>query len=392
MNDDNLTQIDNLKQQIIVAELIERTKRCSVVWNLLQLSALHSSFVYENVPYDVYVTPIQNSFYVLDMISYEKNILSVASYINARVQELYEISRATIEIDVIVKLVQDIGSMQGCELKGLKFASGGLITGGEVDTNQIMSVTAESGVITGGVSSNFIYTPKNYNEFGHIGVTVGGLAIKTGNAVGFDGRTWSISTCLPGIEMVPNLISDISLIENCRLVFCGMRAGLSQYAINFSPEHYQFIRNWIHGGGRLWLCTEYQSYLEYHVEFGSQIHKVSNFLAGVGSTMTYGGGDYDGSFHNAVPGVANISQGLTFLMADTAKINGGTSVWRTTNTPVTMVAVEQIGNGFLFLCGDGNVLGDMSNADNSTSGDQGDPVPSTTFVNRLYSYANQDII
>ena len=368
---DNLLDMAYLNSLIIVDELIDKTQRCAVVWDQLPNSSYHTSFFWKNQLYDFYLTPMQNTV-VGDALINGRNVLSATSYIYPTILDLYNAVSEVINVDPAVQILQDLNLTQECQSKYPIVGSGGLKTGGTA-----------------------IFRQKNrYAERGSGGVKTGGYAETLGGSgIGFDSFAWGITSFFnPSINIVPNIATDISLLNNCSLVFCGLMLATPdpithQYEnviIKFTSDQYPKIKAWIQSGGRLWLQTEYQAYVESLPN--SQVTAIRDFLTGIGATMTYLGGAYDDSPSPgayAYAGAANIAQGLTFEMDDTAAIGGGTPVWHAPSSNVAMTSVEQIGSGFLFLCGDSNVLYPPG---------QGGPTNSSVFVNRMYSYPNDQVI
>ena len=105
----------------------------------------------------------------------------------------------------------------------------------------------------------------------------------------------------------------------------------------------------------------------------------------MGSGITYADDKYDVGCstlgtRDCIPGAANIAQGVTFRMAATAEIAGGTTVWKSPGG-VNMVQAEQLGAGFLFVCGDANVFaGPPCNYNNCA------------FAERLWTYEDSEIL
>jgi hypothetical protein len=199
--------------------------------------------------------------------------------------------------------------------------------------------------------------------------------------IGFDVFPWPAMTasCFPTTGTIIGLTTNIARISECRVVFAGLQDACGR-AINFTPGQYAAIRNWITGGGRLYLSLEFEGCL------GDQPTAVS-FLAAMGTAITYVGGAFDNSCETVpgtramLPGVANIAQGLPATkMAATAELAGGTNVFRSPSG-VQMMQVEKLGSGFLFVCGDGNVAGQQFCLYNNCA-----------FFRRLMTYQNSEII
>ena len=74
MSYENLIQLDFLKGQIIVEELIGKTQSCGVFWESLQSGVFHAEFTYQSIVYDVYLTPLQGTV-VFDMVKNGRSLL-----------------------------------------------------------------------------------------------------------------------------------------------------------------------------------------------------------------------------------------------------------------------------------------------------------------------------
>lgn len=153
-------------------------------------------------------------------------------------------------------------------------------------------------------------------------------------------------------------------------------------AVNFAAGDWPAVRAYIEGGGRLWIQGEYQGCLADSADFNS-------FLAAMGSSIQWVGSSYDSGCatdgsRDCTPGAANIAQSLSspFRMALTAEMSGGTSVWLAPSG-VSMIQVEQLGDGFLFASGDANpALGPEG----------GCSYDHCEFFRRLWEYEDADII
>jgi len=177
---------------------------------------------------------------------------------------------------------------------------------------------------------------------------------------GFDLAAWKITTdfdCFPGIPFVENIASNISLLnDDLKLVFAGTSGPGTEFcplnSIFFDEEDWARIRTWIEAGGRFFLSTEFQGCLLDEVA-------VDNFLLALGSTMIWSGGSFDsGCSRVMTTGPAAIVEDIgDTRMAATAQVFevDGTVVF-TTQSGGAMVAVEQLGKGFLFLSGDGDIF------------------------------------
>lgn len=200
----------------------------------------------------------------------------------------------------------------------------------------------------------------------------------------------SILSCFPGFSAVDNIRDDVSRLAGLKLVFAGYNtsnACSTATSIRFNTSDYGAVKSWIESGGRLVLFSEFAGCI-------TDFAKTNAFLSAMGSSMSWVGGVYDTSCHDlsatpprdrrCIPGAANIAQGLTneIYMAAAAEVSGGTSVFFAPSG-VLIFSVEQLGNGFLFFCGDGSML---------PSGCGGLHATNCEFFKRLYDYADGDVI
>lgn len=198
--------------------------------------------------------------------------------------------------------------------------------------------------------------------------------------IGFDlsQAPWFAVSNAIGLPYVENLSTDISPITTCKIVFGGL-VGSCGNANLLAP--FATVKSYIEGGGRFWLQGEFgggSPCLLNRPDFNT-------YLTNLGSSMSIdnvfdnsGQGCSNSPTRECVAGSANIAVGSSFKVAATNTITGGTSVW-VTGLGGICVAVEQLGNGFLFVCGDSNVANGCG-YDNSN------------FFNRLSSYLDADII
>lgn len=196
--------------------------------------------------------------------------------------------------------------------------------------------------------------------------------------IGFDRSKWGIEAAYTA-RVIENIADDVAKITRCRLVFAGVNSGSgAERSINFSESDWAEVKAWIEAGGRLWLQAEYGAALD-------DPEQLDDFLNAMGVGMSWNSGVYDSGCdvsRSARHDTANISDGAVLRMAATAEILGGTPVWRCPTAEKIMVAVEAVGDGFLFVSGDGNLF-------NDSCGYIGDNSP---FALRLYEYEDSEVI
>lgn len=199
-----------------------------------------------------------------------------------------------------------------------------------------------------------------------------------GEAIGFDQAAWTIGHgCFPDRQLFGFLKDSPDQLTNCKVLFAGLD-GVCGNAVKFAAGDWPKVHDYITSGGRMWLQSEYSGCL-------GDAANLAAFLSAIGSTMTWGATvDTSGDACNAttgicLPGTANIAQGgVRITIARASKINGGTSVWISQAGNV-VVAVEKIGDGFLFLTGDSNITSGCGYAN-------------CEFLKRLASYEDGQII
>lgn len=171
--------------------------------------------------------------------------------------------------------------------------------------------------------------------------------------IGFDQSAWpKLVECYEShdIEYVENLADDISMIDECCLIYMGNN-GVCGNSIRFASDKWYAIKEWVERGGRLWINAEYEGCL-------ADPETLADFLGTLGIDITWIGGSYDCGCRNdyMLPGEA----GLAFFLINqqmgcTAELSGFATVFYSPVAQVPMVVVDQLGDGFVFLCGDSNI-------------------------------------
>ncbi len=184
-------------------------------------------------------------------------------------------------------------------------------------------------------------------------------------AIGFDEAEWpGVMGCLPGKSSIINLKTNISRITECAVVFAGNN-GTCANAVRFNSSDWPAIRQWIQGGGRLFIAGEHSGEKIGTFRCLSDMANYNAFLTAMGSTLFYIGLDYDDGFplcsaNYYSPGLANIAQGIGFPGERFGAMAGGTTVWlgpaggSLSGAGIACVVAEKIGSGFLFASGDSN--------------------------------------
>jgi hypothetical protein len=189
-----------------------------------------------------------------------------------------------------------------------------------------------------------------------------------------------------------NLASNISRLSECRVVFGGNNRQCGN-AIRFASADWSEIRSYVQNGGRLFLNGEHSGN---HPATGTAFKclqdkdNLNDFLSFLGSSIRYIGFDYNATGPNCSatyysPGDAAIAQGINFTGERFGELSGGTSLWigpagtggTGSGAGKVAAAIEQIGDGFLVVCGDS---------------DQGTCEGACNFLRRLWEYADDQIL
>lgn len=166
--------------------------------------------------------------------------------------------------------------------------------------------------------------------------------------IGFDNlANWAITSCYTGHTFQANLYANVSLISPLRLVFC--RFTTSVFDNPFNSADWSAVASWVSGGGRLFLGGDYSgSTMDYTT--------ANNFLSAIGSSMSVVSGNVPTAncASGVTAGTANIAAGLSTFPGVTTytSVSGGTDVFLGPVASEIILAVEAVGNGFVFASGD----------------------------------------
>lgn len=199
--------------------------------------------------------------------------------------------------------------------------------------------------------------------------------------VGFDAYAWQgIKDCICE-HPIENLKDDISRIEDCKTVFCGP-GNVCGGAMQFEPDQYDAIKEWVEKGGRLWCNGEYNSEEEFGYDcLGDEAReKINSFMSALGCSMQVGHHacncgcvDPDGepwlgingsakivTTPDALPGVYHACVGEVTggtpinLTQPVQDYSGGSSEACLSSYP--WIAIQKVGKGVVVLTGDSNVF------------------------------------
>lgn len=170
-------------------------------------------------------------------------------------------------------------------------------------------------------------------------------------SIGFvDAAYFRVGQCLTAQEMAFNTHVNLDDIANYTLIFDGLVGGCPGNILHVDAGQWASVKDWIEAGGRFVLACEYEDCMDDYAN-------VQAFLTALGSTMTITGNYEIGCQASpCTAGTAQIGAGLTCYMGGCSEITGGASVLVSPNAAVVMMAVEQLGDGFLFLSGDSNIF------------------------------------
>jgi hypothetical protein len=199
----------------------------------------------------------------------------------------------------------------------------------------------------------------------------------------------ALNCCNPA-SVISSIENNLDRLSECRVVFIGNDNCCCDAVAKWTdPAKVAQLKDYVNAGGRLWMQTEYGPTVLYPPGSPDSYQCIQNrpalenFLSQLGSSMMSENnkcGEDSGT--QCVPGAAQIAQGLQpadyWIQYWTARISGGTSVWLHAASNQPCVAVEKLGSGFFFLCGDSNPL----------SAGQ----PNCNFIRRLWEYSDDQII
>jgi len=153
-------------------------------------------------------------------------------------------------------------------------------------------------------------------------------------------------------DMIPPNLSRYDL-------YVTYSAGLSSHGLyEYSEAEILTLNNYLQSGGRLLFFSD-------HTAGGGPGQSIDPYLnqllPQLGSNMTLNGGVFDGGGHqNSIPGqiLSNPFTNNVELIryAATNSISGGIQTLLTSNLTDCFFSYEQIGNGYLFLSGDINLM------------------------------------
>lgn len=171
---DNLLESLALQPIIFLAEVINRTRRCALTWNLRQAGNFNTDFSYNGDFYKAFLTPLQGAF-VLDIVRGRRNVLSLSSLVYTEVAELYRLVTDITEIAVVQQLLEDLDTLNICRDRPTEKGHGGLVLGGTAICLRSVRGSVSGGAVLGGTAPNEILVPT--------GALMGGSAIFSGGRI-----------------------------------------------------------------------------------------------------------------------------------------------------------------------------------------------------------------
>jgi hypothetical protein len=183
-----------------------------------------------------------------------------------------------------------------------------------------------------------------------------------GKKIGYDETSWGLETAY-GLDAVTNIASDISLLNSVSVCFAGNRNTCGN-AVRFDAADWETIRLWIVAGGRFFIVGEHSG--DYPapgetIKCLQDMPALNDFLSAITSSIRYVGGDYMTFQVQPDPGAAQMAHAGECTINRFGEVENGTSLWvgpsGVPGTGKVVVAVEQIGNGFVFVAGDSDMTG-----------------------------------
>lgn len=147
---DNLLLLMDLQADMLLADLNEKTKRCSITWDRVSPTTYHCYFEWRSSWYDAYVTLMRGSC-VFDLIKNSRSVLNISSHINNQVKVLYYVVTDTFSNYEIKQIIQDINTLTSCKNVLRESAVGGVVVGG--DAVEAYYKHEIGGVTVGGTAS-----------------------------------------------------------------------------------------------------------------------------------------------------------------------------------------------------------------------------------------------
>lgn len=176
------------------------------------------------------------------------------------------------------------------------------------------------------------------------------------NTIGFDETAWpGLVDCYTDVTVIENLKDDINKLQDCCVVFMGNNNQCSD-SIRFPSNQWNDIKEWVEAGGRLWINAEYGG----PFPCLKDPETLAAFLGTLGVDLGWEDGQYDCGCREdfMLPGEAGIAFFLiNQQMGCTAEISGFKTAFYSPVAQVPMICVDQLGDGFVFLCGDSNIWG-----------------------------------
>jgi len=110
---DNLLELNALQPQLLLAELIDKTKRCALTWDKVSHTSYYTHFIWGDDWHDVYVTRVRGG-YNLDVLKNDRNVMRFNSYTNDQLAVLFYVIVDDLKNDDIRQIIQDINSLISC--------------------------------------------------------------------------------------------------------------------------------------------------------------------------------------------------------------------------------------------------------------------------------------
>jgi len=154
---DNLYSIDYLYPKILILELIEKTKGCSVVWDKIRSATYKTHWQVEDRYYDISLTYLKNTFKI-DFKRNGRSVYSLDSNAVAEINDLYQIVELYLEQDD--SFLPALQSQLSCRRYHKAKAKGGVVSGG-TSAYVVKAIRTSTGGVKVGGSSNVSHNLHN---------------------------------------------------------------------------------------------------------------------------------------------------------------------------------------------------------------------------------------
>lgn len=255
----------------------------------------------------------------------------------------------THNIDSVVKIVADgltniyhvIPAQGGIEISGTNklerifMAYGGLVNDGQVDITRNVDLISEGGIVVGSNSNRNISYIAGISNHDYIGDTADNIDQSVDLFDSFSEGSTVSKMSSPG--------SDTDL-------FVAGSYGCVPVNLPNETTYLSSLKTWVENGGRLFLGTE-------NYPCNDSV-KLNEILSALGSTMVAQQTQYDcGELFSGRNQNVPVMNGVDpFVYACSSTIENGTPLVLAASVNESILSMEKIGNGYIAVTGDSNVL------------------------------------